>query len=78
MVGPSEVALSRDLVLRAQKRLVFQRAVVSRLESDGGSQLGDEVRDIYLVLQTKLERMIKQHDELVGGTSKVSSCRKTS
>ena len=78
MVGPTEVALSRDLLLRARKRLGYQHALVSKLDPDCGSHHDHGPRDIYLVMQVKVDRMIKQHDELVGGTGDVLSCHKTS
>ncbi len=65
MVGPMELEHSRALILRAKKRLSYQREIVARLGFNNKTHYADTVRDIHAVMQAKLDSLTKQHGKLV-------------
>lgn len=78
MVGRIEIALSRDLILRAGRRLSYQDAIVSQLGCGSAVRHERSVYGIHSVMRNKLERLIRQHDDLLAGTREGSPCRKMS
>lgn len=69
MVGAVEVDLSRDLLLKARKRLNNQRAVVATSDPNDGP-LHSKSRQANFIMQAKLDRLIKQHETLVDEAEK--------
>lgn len=64
MVGTVEVALSRDLINRAKRRLSYQQTIVAKWDLSSSSS-NAEFRQLCSTMQVKLDRLTEQHDELV-------------
>ena len=64
MVGREEVEFSRALVLKAQKRLSYQREVIAKLGFSANPQYEGVVRDVCKTLQARVEILTRQHRQL--------------
>ena len=73
MVGLVEIAVSRRMVFQAQKRLTHQRSVV---ESSTGP-MNQRMQEVRVLMQAKLDRLIAQHERLVGQAGRTIPCLET-
>ena len=78
MVGRSETTLSRAPVLRAEKRLSHQEAMVSHLGHDSAVRGRSSASGLHSIMRSKLDRLLRQQDDLLAATREGSPCQTTS
>ncbi len=66
----TEIAHSQALILRAQKRLSYQQDVIAKLGFDSEPRYAETVHDVYLIMQAKLDLLVRQHRKLIDGKSR--------